>query len=113
MRSRTPSSGGDVLQDAQNFSLVLGGPLFQLLCRTRLSDDAMMHLRQRVIVIALVGWLPRFLLAALHGDLVGPHIAMPFLRDLEVHIQDRFVHRIVVEVVFGSSHTIREVLLPQ
>jgi hypothetical protein len=87
MRSRTPSSGGDVLKDAQNFSLVLGGPLFQLLCRTRLSDDAMMHLRQRVLVIALTGWLPLFLLAALHGDLVGQHVAVPFLRDLEVHIR--------------------------
>src|SRR5262252_7991504 len=87
MRSRTPSSGRDVLQDAENFSLVLGGPLFQLLCRTHLSDDAMMHLRQRVIVIALIGWLPLLLLSALHGDLVGHNVAVPFLRDFEVHIR--------------------------
>jgi len=87
MRSRTSRSGGDVLQDAQNFSLVLGGPLYQLLCRTHLSDDAMMHLRQRVIVIALIGWLPLLLLSALHGDLLGQHIAVPFLKDLEVHIR--------------------------
>jgi hypothetical protein len=87
MRSRKPSSGGDGLHDAQNFSLVLGGPLFQLLCRTHLSDDAMMHLRQRVIVIALIGWVPLFLLSALHGDLVGHQVAVPFLRDLEVHIR--------------------------
>jgi hypothetical protein len=87
MKSRTRSSGGDVVQDAQNFSLVLGGPLFQLLCRTHLSDDAMMHLRQRVIVIALVGWLPLLLLSALHGDLVGHNVAVPFLHDLEVHIR--------------------------
>jgi hypothetical protein len=87
MKSRTPCSGGDVLQDAQNFSLVLGGPLFQLLCKTHLSDDAMTHLRQRVIVIALIGWVPLFLLSALHGDLVGHRVAVPFLRDLEVHIR--------------------------
>jgi hypothetical protein len=47
----------------------------------------MMHLRQRVIVIALIGWLPLLLLSALHGDLLGQHIAVPFLKDLEVHIR--------------------------
>ena len=87
MRSRTPSSGGDVLQDAQKFSLVLGGPLFQLLCKAHLSDDAMMHVRQRVIFISLLAWLPLFVLSAVHGDLVGHHVAVPFLLDLEVHIR--------------------------
>jgi hypothetical protein len=87
MKSRTRGSAGDVLRDAENFSLVLGGPLFQLLCKTHLSDDAMTHLRQRVIVIALIGWLPLLLLSALHGDLVGHKVAVPFLLDLEVHIR--------------------------
>jgi hypothetical protein len=87
LRSRTSSSGGDALQDAQNFSLVLGGPLFQLLCKVHLSDDAMLHLRQRVLVISLCAWLPLFVLSALQGDLVGHHIAVPFLLDLEVHIR--------------------------
>ena len=87
MRSRTPGSGGDVLHDAQKFSLVLGGPLFQLLYKVHLSDDAMLHLRQRVIVISLFAWLPLFVLSALHGDLIGRHVAVPFLLDLEVHIR--------------------------
>jgi hypothetical protein len=87
MKTRTARSDGDVFQGAQNFSLVLGGPLFQLLCKSHLSDDAMTHLRQRVIVIALVGWLPLFLLSALQGDLAGHRVAVPFLRDLEVHIR--------------------------
>lgn len=87
MGSRTPSSGGVVVRDAQNFSLVLGGPTFQLLCKAHLSDDAMMHLRQRVIVISLIAWLPLLVLSALRGDLLGHHIAVPFLLDLEVHIR--------------------------
>jgi len=76
-----------VLQDAQNFSLVLGGPLFQLLRRVHLSDDALHLLRQRIIVISLFAWLPLLLLSALEGHLWGGALAVPFLPDMEVHIR--------------------------
>ena len=87
MRSRTSSSGTDALRDAQNFSLVLGGPTFQLLCKAHLSDDALMYVWQRAIVISLFAWLPLLVLSAVHGDLVGHHVAVPFLLDMEVHIR--------------------------
>lgn len=77
----------DVLNDAQNFSLVLGGPLYQLLRRAHLSDDALMMVRQRVVVIALLGWLPLLVLTAVQGNLWGQRVAMPFVLDLEVHIR--------------------------
>jgi len=46
-----------------DFSLVLGGPLFQLLRRAHLSDDALMLVRQRILVIALLAWLPLLVLS--------------------------------------------------
>lgn len=52
----------------ENFSLVLGGPLFQLLRRAHLSDDALTLAKKRVVVIALFAWLPLLLLAALQGQ---------------------------------------------
>jgi len=75
------------LKDAQDFSLVLGGPLFQFLRGTHLSDDALLLLRRRVLVITLVAWLPLLVLATLQGNLVGNKVAVPFLLDLEVHIR--------------------------
>jgi hypothetical protein len=75
------------LQDAQNFSLVLGGPLFQLLRRIHLSDDALLLVRQRIIAISLFAWLPLFVLSALEGHLWGGTLAVPFLPDMEVHIR--------------------------
>ena len=42
----------------EGFSLVLGGPLFQLLRRAHLSDDTLLLLRRRIIVISLLAWLP-------------------------------------------------------
>lgn len=76
-----------VVNDAQNFSLVLGGPLYQLLRRAHLSDDAVSHVRKRVIVIALLAWFPLLLLSAVQGHLWGKSVAVPFLLDLEVHIR--------------------------
>lgn len=84
---RTAISSGDVFQDAQNFSLVLGGPLFQLLRRAHLSDDTLMLVRQRVIVLSLFAWLPLLLLSALEGNVWGNSVAVPFLKDVEVHIR--------------------------
>ena len=87
MTPRTTPSAADILRDAQGFSLFIGGPLFQLLRRAHLSDDALLLVRRRVAVITLFAWLPLFLLAALQGQLVGHSVAVPFLRDVEVHIR--------------------------
>ena len=73
--------------DSQDFSLVLGGPLFQLLRRAHLSDDTMMLLRRRIIVISLFAWLPLFVLSALEGRMLGGSVAVPFLKDVEVHVR--------------------------
>jgi hypothetical protein len=75
------------LPDPRDFSLVLGGPLFQLLRKARLSDDALTMVRKRIIVIALIAWLPLLMLSALEGQLLGGNAAVPFLLDVEVHIR--------------------------
>ena len=48
----TPSN--NMLREPQDFSLVLGGPLFQLLRRSHLSGNALELVRRRVIVISLL-----------------------------------------------------------
>ncbi|MFZ4538933.1 hypothetical protein [Propionivibrio sp.] len=89
MKNRPPEPSDDLhlLQNPPDFSLVLGGPLFQLLRRAHLSDDALMMVRQRIMVIALFAWLPLLLLSTLEGHLWGSSGAVPFLKDIEVHIR--------------------------
>src|SRR4051794_4092465 len=70
--------------EAPDFSLVLGGPLFQLLTRARLSDDALRLLWQRILVLSLGSWLPLLILATLQGKAFGG-VAVPFLWDVENH----------------------------
>jgi len=77
----------DVMQSMQNtpdFSLVMGGPFYRLLHWTHLSDDALMHVRLRVIVLSLIVWLPLLILSGLEGHLfTGSPVS--FLMDLEAH----------------------------
>jgi hypothetical protein len=85
-RTSVPSAA-QVLRDAQDFSLVLGGPSFQLVRRAHLSGDALNLVMRRLIVSVLVTWAPLLLLSALDGQLLGKSVAVPFLLDLETHIR--------------------------
>lgn len=93
-------------RDAQEFSLVLGGPLFQLLRRTHLADDGLHLMRQRVISIALLAWLPLLLLSAFEGRMAGGTV--PFLHDVEVHV--RFL--LALPLLIGAEMVVHQRLGP-
>lgn len=61
MPTPTPNSAEPLPQEPPDFSLVLGGPLFQLWRRTRLVGDALELLRRRIVVMALLAWGPLLL----------------------------------------------------
>ena len=71
-------------QAEPDFSLVLGGPLYQLLRRAHLSDDHLLLQRRRILAIAAIVFLPLVLLAAVSGHLTGG-VQVPFLTDVEVY----------------------------
>jgi hypothetical protein len=88
MIAPTPTSGDDPLSaPPPDFSLVLGGPLYQLWRGTRLAGDTLQLLHRRVIVLALVAWAPLLLLSVLEGRAWGDTVRVPFLRDVEVHLR--------------------------
>ena len=87
MTTRAEAAAVIDLHHPPDFSLVLGGPLFQLLRRAHLSDDALLLVRQRVIAITLLAWLPLLLLSALEGNLWSGNTRVPFLFDIEVHVR--------------------------
>lgn len=71
----------------QDFSLVLGGPLYQLFRKSHLSDDALLLARRRIIFISLLAWLPLLILTGMEGNMLGGAVVMPFLKDVEVHVR--------------------------
>ncbi len=83
-----PSSSNDSTpREEPDFSLVLGGPLFQLLCRTHLSGSALELWRQRILAVTAIAWLPLLALSVLEGHALGGRAAVPFLLDIEVHVR--------------------------
>lgn len=99
MNAPASKPSDSLLRDPPDFSLVLGGPLFQLLRRTHLTDDALEMVRQRIVAMALLAWLPLLLLTALEGQLIGGSAAVPFLMDAEVHI--RFL--VAIPLMIGAE----------
>ncbi|MBK7592157.1 MAG: hypothetical protein IPI27_12990 [Betaproteobacteria bacterium] len=73
------------LPQLSDFSLVSGGPLYQLLRRTRLSDDELQFTSRRVLVVAMIAWLPLALLSVMEGNGWRSGETLGFLQDMEVH----------------------------
>jgi hypothetical protein len=73
-----------LLEEPPDFSIVLGGPLFQLLYKAHLEGDHLELLRRRLIFFIGITWLPLFLLAVV-DPVAGSADRTSFLRDIEVH----------------------------
>jgi hypothetical protein len=83
----TPGSK-NLLELESDFSLVLGGPLYQLWRRTRMSDSGLHLLHRRIAVLVVLTWVPLFLLTMLEGrawGALGEGTPLPFLLDIEIH----------------------------
>lgn len=86
----------NLLTQSEDFSLVLGGPVYQLFRKAHLSDDHLELLSRRVTVFLLVTWLP-LLILSLFGARVGELGAVSFLRDVEAQV--RFLVALPVLVI--------------
>ena len=84
--------------ESEDFSLVLGGPLFQLLRRFHLGGNALELLNRRIVAFILLTWFPLLILSlfATGGESVG---RISFFRDIEVHA--RFL--VALPVLIGAE----------
>jgi hypothetical protein len=76
--------GKQEIGQSNDFSLVLGGPLYQLLLRCRLIQPPLGNLRGRIALVVAVAWLPLVVLTIFFGRFAG-EVKVPFLHDFEVH----------------------------
>ena len=80
-----PTSDEPHVAAPPDFSLVLGGPLYQLLRRSHLSGDTLELLHRRVLVLTLVTWGPLLLLSIVEGAAWGGGVTLTFLHDVGLH----------------------------
>jgi len=68
--------------EAEDFSLVIGGPLFQLLRKAHLEGDALELVNRRVIASIVLTWLP-LLLLSMFSTGAGRISRISFFHDIE------------------------------
>jgi hypothetical protein len=80
-------TGPNILEEPLDFSLVLGGPIFQLFRRSHLAGDSLELLHRRLLIITAVAWVPLLLLTTVQGFSAGSVGRLSFLHDVEVPIR--------------------------
>src|SRR5207302_1878104 len=75
-----------VLQEPSDFSLVLGGPLYQMFRRARMTGPTLELLHRRVVFFWLLCWVPLAVLSLMEGHLWGG-TKFSFLRDIETQVR--------------------------
>src|SRR5712691_2596977 len=74
------------LQEPSDFSLVLGGPLYQMSRRARLTGPTLEFLHRRAVFSWLLCWVPLAVLSLMEGHLWGG-TKFSFLRDIETQVR--------------------------
>ncbi len=70
----------------EDFSLFLGGPVYQLFLRIGLIRPPLDRLKWRLITVLLVAWVPLLVLTLVDGRILGG-VKIPFLHDFEVQVR--------------------------
>src|SRR4051794_31140776 len=79
-------SASVALQEPPDFSLVLGGPLYQIFRRVHLTGPALELLRRRVVISVLLCWVPVAILSLVQSHFLGG-TKLSFIRDIETHVR--------------------------
>jgi hypothetical protein len=96
--------------DAQEdkFTLLAGGPLFQLMCRAGVIDESLSGLPARIGIIVALTWLPLVVLTLVEGTLVHPAPEVSFLGDFGC--QARFL--VTVPLLMIAERVVHDRLQP-
>ena len=73
------------LYDVPDFSLALGGPLFQLFRKSHLTGDGLELLYRRLLAGFALGWIPLLVLSVFQPSLGADKLS--FFHDIEVHVR--------------------------
>ena len=79
-----PTSTKNLFSEKNDFSLVLGGPLYQLFRRSHLAGDALEMVHRRILILVIMTWVPLLILSLLGGR-AWSGAALPFLYDVDTH----------------------------
>jgi hypothetical protein len=105
----TSAAGNDPAAAREaDFSLVLGGPLFNLFRRSHLSGEALEYTSRRILASSGIAWLPILVLSILAGHALPGSTPIAFFPDIETHV--RFL--VALPILVGAERFVHQRLLP-
>ena len=99
------------LSQPTDFSLVMGGPLYQLCRRSRLTGNEMQLLPRRVLAVLIVAWVPLLLLSVAEGHAWGRSVGLPFFYDIEMQIRLLLVGPLLVAAELLVHRRLRSIVV--
>jgi hypothetical protein len=87
MNFSTPATEDLQGRGSEDFSLVLGGPLYKLWRGSRLTGTHLELMRRRIIVMIMLTWMPLLLFSFAEGHAWRGSVPLPFLLDVEQHLR--------------------------
>jgi hypothetical protein len=91
-------------REEQHFSIMLGGPFFQLLRKIHLTNDTLNLLIKRLIILTALAWLPLLILSILQGVAWGGKADLVFIEDIEVHVR----YLVALPMLVGAEMLVHE-----
>jgi hypothetical protein len=88
--SSTPATGDvsaldHARSELRNFSIVVGGPVYDFMLRIGLVRLGLPNVKRRIIAFVAIAWLPLLLLSIKDGVAVGGHVTIPLLSDFATY----------------------------
>jgi hypothetical protein len=85
-RSSGDQSARETAESAvKSFSIVVGGPVYDLLHRFHLVRQTLPNVWRRIVALLVIIWLPLLLLSLKEGMAFGHQVRIPFLYDLAMY----------------------------
>lgn len=69
----------------QNFSIVVGGPVYDLLLRLGLMRHGLPNILRRMVAVIALTWVPLLLLSLRDGAAFGDQVQIPLLSDFSIY----------------------------
>jgi hypothetical protein len=91
------------------FSLVLGGPLYQIWRRKWLAGDELQSIRRAIVAAVLLTWMPLLILSIIEGHAWGSAITVPFLQDIGVQARLLLSLPLLIAAELYVHHEMRRV----
>ena len=70
----------------EDFSLMLGGPLYNFYKRINLAKNSFNYVGRRILALTMFTWLPLLILATFGGAVISD-VQVPFIFDLDPHVR--------------------------